>query len=142
MIELNLVPTKIRRFSGKSFSGHSQERREREEEIFFFYDLWFFFFFISEALALWADAFYKSICPSVCPSVGRNPWGKVMERNGLRFEHFGIFLDIFEFLCFGWFFRFSKKMGFLGILGSPGNRASQWIRDLWSKGVSLILAYF
>ena len=30
----------------------------------------------------------------------------------------------------------------MGILGPPGNHASRWIRDLWSKGVSLILAYF
>ena len=111
-----------------------------------------------------------SVCPCVCsllryhlivflppfPEVGcpifleiRNPWGKVMERNGLRLEHFclknvknrhakksfffllilpyktfwkprfpmdlrplvegrianfGISLDVFEFLCFGWFF--------------------------------------
>ena len=30
----------------------------------------------------------------------------------------------------------------VGILGPPGNHASPWIRDLWSKGVSLILAYF
>ena len=29
----------------------------------------------------------------------------------------------------------------MGILGLPGNHASRWIRDLWSKGVSLILAY-
>ena len=70
-----------------------------------------------KALALWADAFYKSECPSVClcvclsvfsllryrltvfstplPEVGcqifldiLNPWGKVMERSGLTFEHF------------------------------------------------------
>ena len=74
-----------------------------------------------KASALWADAFYKSKCPSVClsvllfvrlcvrslfryrlnffwpplPEVGcpifleiRNHWGKVMERSGLRFEHF------------------------------------------------------
>ena len=70
-----------------------------------------------KASALWADAFYKSKCPSVCPSVRlsvcsllryrltvflpplpdvgcpiflelRNPWGKVMERSGLRYEHF------------------------------------------------------
>ena len=63
-----------------------------------------------------ADAFYKSKCPSVCgsvcpfvcsllryrfnvflpplPEVGcpifseiRNPWGKVIERSGLRFKH-------------------------------------------------------
>ena len=31
---------------------------------------------------------------------------------------------------------------FWGILGPPGNHTSQWIRDLWSKGVLLILAYF
>ena len=72
---------------------------------------------IFKASALWADAFYKSLCPSVClsvrpcvcsllryrlnvflpplPIVGcpifleiRNPWGKVMERSGLRFKHF------------------------------------------------------
>ena len=70
-----------------------------------------------KASALWADAFYKSKCPSVCvsvcpfvcsllryrlnvflpplPKVGypifleiRNPWRKVMERSGLRFKHF------------------------------------------------------
>ena len=74
---------------------------------------------VFKASALWADAFYKSICPSVClcvclsvcsllryrltvflpplPEVGcpifleiRNPWGKVMERSGLTFEHFGL----------------------------------------------------
>ena len=72
-----------------------------------------------KASALWADAFYKSKCPSVCPSVClcvcsllrypltvflpplpevgcpifleiRNPWGKVMERNGLRYENFSL----------------------------------------------------
>ena len=68
-----------------------------------------------KASALWADAFYKSKCPYVClcvcsllryrlnvflppfPEVGcpifleiRNPWGKVMERSGLRFEHFSL----------------------------------------------------
>ena len=73
-----------------------------------------------KASALWAHAFYKSKCPSVCPCVGpsvclsvhvfgffkpsfcphfpksdvqyfleiRNPWGKVMERSGLRLEDF------------------------------------------------------
>ena len=30
----------------------------------------------------------------------------------------------------------------LGYSWSTGNRASRWIRDLWSKGVSIILAYF
>ena len=67
-----------------------------------------------KASALWADAFYKSICPSVrlcvclvtfevpfngllpplhevgCPIFLeiRNPWGKIIERSGLTFEHF------------------------------------------------------
>ena len=73
----------------------------------------------SKASALWADAFYKSKCQSVCLSVRvsvcsllryrlniflpplpevacpicleiRNPWGKVMKRSGLRFNHFGL----------------------------------------------------
>ena len=72
---------------------------------------------IFKASALWADAFYKSKCLSVCPSVClcicsllryrltvflpplpevgcpifleiQNPWGKVMERSGFRYEHF------------------------------------------------------
>ena len=72
---------------------------------------------IFKASALWADAFYKSkfsyVCVFVCvfvrhtfslrltvflpplPEVQcpnfldfRNPWGKVMERSGLRFENF------------------------------------------------------
>ena len=33
--------------------------------------------------------------------------------------NFGLSLDIFEFLRFGWFFLFFKKFGFLGILGPP-----------------------
>ena len=103
-----------------------------------------------------------------------NPWGKVMERSGLRFEHF-LFKSCLKLpqkksLIFCWFcltkhggshasrwnrdlwskgvslilsyLPFKKKIGFLGILGSPGNHASRWIRDLWLKGVSLILAYF
>ena len=49
--------------------------------------------------------------------------------------NFGISLDIFEFLRFGWFFPFFKKIGFLGILGPPGNHASRWISDFWSKRV-------
>ena len=68
---------------------------------------------VFRAPALWVDAFYMSICPYVCvsvcsllryslnvflpplPKVGCpklleiwNPWGKVMERSGLRFKHF------------------------------------------------------
>ena len=59
-----------------------------------------------------------------------------------RITNFGISLDVFEFLRFVWFFLFFKKICFLGILGPPGNHTSRWIRDSWSKGVSLILAYF
>ena len=33
--------------------------------------------------------------------------------------NFGIYLDFFEFLRFGWFFPFFKKLGFLAILGPP-----------------------
>ena len=36
-----------------------------------------------KALALWADAFFKLKFLEI-----RNPWGKVMERRGLRYEHF------------------------------------------------------
>ena len=121
-------------------------------------------FHFFKASALWADAFYKSICPSVClsmclsvcsllryrftvflptlPEVGceifldiRNPWWKVMERSGLTFEHF--FWEVVlncrakKSFFFCWFCL--TKHG--------GNHTSQWIRDLWLKGVSLILAY-
>ena len=58
-----------------------------------------------------------------------------------RIANFGISIDVVEFLRFGWFFAFFKKILFLRILGPPGNHTSRWIRDLWSKGVSLILAY-
>ena len=54
-----------------------------------------------------------------------------------RIANLGISLDVFEFLSFKWFFRL-KKIWFSGILGSPGNHASRWIRDLWSKGILLI----
>ena len=36
-----------------------------------------------------------------------------------RIANFGIFLDVFEFLRFGCFFRFFKTLEFLGILGPP-----------------------
>ena len=59
-----------------------------------------------------------------------------------RIANFGICLAVFEFLRFRWFLPFFKKIWFLGILGPSRNDASRWIRDLWSKGVMLILAYF
>ena len=66
----------------------------------------------------------------------QNPWGKVMERSGLRFEFF--------------VWKWSKivkqnEIVFLAdfcLTKQGGNPASRWIRDLWSKGLSLILAYF
>ena len=42
---------------------------------------------------------------------------------------------------FEWFFPFFKKFRFWSILGPTkhgGNHSSQWIRDLWSNGVSQI----
>ena len=56
-------------------------------------------------------------------------------RSGLRFEHFRLKIvknrrEIF-FFFFCWFCL--TKHG--------GNHASRWIRDLWLKGVLLILAY-
>ena len=37
----------------------------------------------------------------------------------MRIANYGIFLDVFEFLRFGWLFPFFKKIWFLGILGPP-----------------------
>ena len=60
-----------------------------------------------------------------------------------RIGNFAIFLDVLSFCVLDVFFSsFFKQFGFLGILGQPGNHTSRWIRDLWSKGVSLILANF
>ena len=97
-----------------------------------------------------------SVGPSVCsllryrltvflpplPEVGcqiflevRNSWGKVMKRSGLTFEHFS--LEVV-------YNRRPKKRFFFGGFSFSkhgGNHASRWIRDLWSKGISLILAY-
>ena len=56
--------------------------------------------------------------------------------------NFGISLDVFEVFAFWMIFPFFKKICFFGILGPLGNHASRWIRDLWLKGVSLILEYF
>ena len=59
-----------------------------------------------------------------------------------RIANFDIFLDVFEFFALWMIFPFFKEFGFWGILGPPGNHATQWIRDLLSKGISLFLAYF
>ena len=119
---------------------------------------------IFKSSALWVDAFYIlvvyiSVCLSVCPSVCSllryrlnlfliplrefgcpiifeilNPLGKVMKRNGLRFEHFS--LEVV--------YNHKKTLYFWLLLPTKqdGNHASRWIRPLWSKGISLILAYY
>ena len=45
-----------------------------------------------------------------------------------RIANFGIFLDVFEFLHFGWFLPFFKKIGFWGILGPPSYGIGATIR--------------
>ena len=42
--------------------------------------------------------------------------------------NFGIFLDVFEFLRFGWVFLFFKKIGIWGILGPPSYGIGATIR--------------
>ena len=43
-----------------------------------------------------------------------------LETSGQRaHRNFGISLDVFEFLRFGWFFQIVKKNWFFGILGPP-----------------------
>ena len=64
-----------------------------------------------------------------------NSWVKVMERRGLRLEHFCLEVVL---NCQ------TKKIVFFGgfcLTKHGGNHTSQWIRDLWLKGVSLILPY-
>ena len=63
----------------------------------------------------------------------RKPWFPMDKRPLVkgRIANFCISLDVFEFLRFGCFFRFSKKIGFWGILGPPGNHASWWIIAGW-----------
>ena len=121
---------------------------------------------IFKASALWADAFYKSKCPSMCLSVcvavcvftfevpfkrlfaptsqGRmsnifrdsESLGKSNEKKWSQIWTF-LFESCLKLprkikLVFFCWFCFTKH---------GGNHASQWIRDLWSKGVSQILAY-
>ena len=119
---------------------------------------------IFKASALWADAFYKSKYPSVCLSVCLSvcvftfevPLKRLFAPTSLsRMSH--IFRDseslgksngkkwsqIWTFL-FKNCLKSPRKTSFfcwLCFTKHGGNHASRWIRDLWSKGVSLILAY-
>ena len=97
-----------------------------------------------------------SVCPFVCsllrqrlnvflpplPEVGcpifleiRNPWGK---SSGKKWS------QIWKFLFENGLKSPRQKKFFFCLFcltKHGGNHASRWIRDLWSKGVSLILAY-
>ena len=60
----------------------------------------------------------------------RNPCGKVMERSGLRFPN----------IMFGSGLKSPHKKSFF-FADYAQRHASWWIRDLWAKAISLILAY-
>ena len=125
--------------------------------------------YIFKALALWADAFYKSKRPSVypavflsvCPSVRLFTFEVPFKRlfaptfrsqisNIFRnLESFGKsngkkWSQMWTFLFESCLNRRAKKNYFFWwfcLTKHGGNHASQWIRDLWSKGISQILAY-
>ena len=50
------------------------------------FDGFFFFFICSLGLNVFLPQLPKVQCPNFLDI--RNPWGKVMEQSGLRFEHF------------------------------------------------------
>ena len=124
-------------------------------------------FSVFQALALWADAFYKSKCPSVCVSVFlsvclcvhflrylltlffsplakvgcpkfleiQTPWGKVVKRSGLRFEHFCS--NLVKKLskkkrCSRIKKKFTFKVLFKRLFAST---SQSWIRNPWKKVV-------
>ena len=120
-----------------------------------------------KASALWADAFYKSKCPSVCPCVRlsvcsllryrltvflpplpevgcpicleiRNPWGKVMERNGLRYEHLCLKLSKIAAQKKSFFLHFFRFSIFFTCLFAPisQSRMSNIFKDSESLGKS------
>ena len=119
-------------------------------------------FEIFKALALWADALYKSKCPSVCPSVCLLVRLSMCSLLRYRLNVFWpplpeVVCQISLGKCNGkkwfqiWTFLFEsglksprkKKFVFCWFCLTKvgGNNTSGWIRDLWLKGVSLILAY-
>ena len=73
--------------------------------------------------------------------LGHFPKSKIESKSSFLIKSYIIIILI----CFGAvlsLFNNVKKKKFQWILGPPGNHASRWIRDLWSKGVLLILANF
>ena len=122
-------------------------------------------FFLLKASALWVDAFNKSKCPYVCVSVCLSvcsllryrltvflaPLPKVgcqiffRDSESLGKSNWKKWSIIWTFLFGSGLKSPRKKKGFFCwfcLTKHGGNHTSQWIRDLWSKGVSLILAYF
>ena len=77
-----------------------------------------------------------SVCLSLCLSSEFIPaffqWKEVVSDLNIFVLKWSKIAEQKKLLFFGWF-CFTKP---------DGNHASQWIRDLWLKGVSLILAYF
>ena len=96
-----------------------------------------------KALALWADAFYKLKCPSVCLWVCVSvclftfevPFKRLFAPTS-RSRMSNIFRDSESLGKSNWK-KWSNTWRFL----FENCLKSRWIRDLWSKGVSLILAY-
>ena len=129
-----------------------------------------FFSFVKrlfKASALWAEAFYKSKCPYVCLFVcvsvrlftfevpfnglfaptSRSQISNILRHSeSLGKSNWKKWSPIWTFLVWKWSkIAAPKKKYFFCcwfcLTKHGGNHASQWIRDLWSKGVSLITAY-
>ena len=118
------------------------------------------------ASALWADAFYKLKCPYICLFVClfvclftfEVPLNSLFSPTSPSWMS-NIFRDSESSgkgnetkLYHIWTFQFGsglkslrkKKVFFcwgFGLTKHGKNHASRWFRDLWSKGISLILAY-
>ena len=65
-------------------------RKSRHKKKFFFFSTFFHFFFIFFGFRSFLTVFLPPLPEVGCPIFLqiRNPWGKVMERSGLRYEHF------------------------------------------------------
>ena len=103
------------------------------------------FFDVFKESALWANAFYKSKCPCVSPCVrlftfevpfkrlfaptSQSRMSKISDSESLGKNNGKKWSQIWTFFC--WFYR-TKHVE---------NHASRWMRDLWSKGISQMLAY-
>ena len=99
---------------------------------------------VIERSGLWLKFFCLEVVANRWLILPYKTWWKPLFLKDLRpmvkghIANFDISLDIFEFLRFWWFFPFSKKNRVYGWFCFKN--ASGWIRDLWLKGISLILA--